>query len=421
MQKSPRRWSSIQGAPPSPHDTEPNSSILSAKAARSRSDNVNADEILQSLSVDERSLPVAIEIPPVGKKRGRPKKSLPDNDEENELAQPVGNQIVDQPSIPEKRRPGRPPKNQKMAETSVDRISQITHPDDTLPLPKQTDDETLNTAENNASQPPIQHSAPEPKATNISAENHDNKTNPLTNPTKDSKKKKLKRGKTTSVVLKKTYESDVEDDVIWVDERPSPTTLQDVTSAPFSVNIEIANPSPSHANVSDETRQDDENMMNPSNTIQQSEQAPKKRGRKRKKTSDQPQPIAEQPDNPPSYQHEESSHLNTDAHNPFSLDNHTTNIEANNTLPAQITSPEEQNTSSHSESPPKQTSISNAPMTPSKPPPGTPLQSSTDPNPDITTKGPDKHSPISSTSKVPYRVGLSRRARISPLLKIVRR
>lgn len=35
-------------------------------------------------------------------------------------------------------------------------------------------------------------------------------------------------------------------------------------------------------------------------------------------------------------------------------------------------------------------------------------------------KGPGKHSPI-STGKVPYRVGLSRKARIAPLLKIVRR
>lgn len=35
-------------------------------------------------------------------------------------------------------------------------------------------------------------------------------------------------------------------------------------------------------------------------------------------------------------------------------------------------------------------------------------------------KGPDKHSPISS-GKVGYRVGLSKRARIEPLLRIVRK
>ena len=36
-------------------------------------------------------------------------------------------------------------------------------------------------------------------------------------------------------------------------------------------------------------------------------------------------------------------------------------------------------------------------------------------------KGPDKHSPISIRNKVPFRVGLSRRARIAPLLKVVRK
>ena len=49
------------------------------------------------------------------------------------------------------------------------------------------------------------------------------------------------------------------------------------------------------------------------------------------------------------------------------------------------------------------------------PPPETPRQSTT-PAP----KGPDKHSPISS-GKVAYRVGLSKRARIAPLLTIMRR
>ena len=49
------------------------------------------------------------------------------------------------------------------------------------------------------------------------------------------------------------------------------------------------------------------------------------------------------------------------------------------------------------------------------PPPETPRKSTT-PAP----KGPDKHSPISS-GKVAYRVGLSKRARIAPLLRIVRK
>lgn len=55
-----------------------------------------------------------------------------------------------------------------------------------------------------------------------------------------------------------------------------------------------------------------------------------------------------------------------------------------------------------------------APSTPKKQPepPTTPAK---------VEKGPDKHSPISIRNKVPYRVGLSRRARIAPLLKVVRK
>ena len=56
-----------------------------------------------------------------------------------------------------------------------------------------------------------------------------------------------------------------------------------------------------------------------------------------------------------------------------------------------------------------------APPKTSPPPPATPQKSVTN-----NTKGPDKHSPISG-GKVPYRVGLSKRARIAPLLKMVRK
>ena len=51
----------------------------------------------------------------------------------------------------------------------------------------------------------------------------------------------------------------------------------------------------------------------------------------------------------------------------------------------------------------------------SKRPPETPRKSATP-----VSKGPDKHSPISS-GKVAYRVGLSKRARIAPLLRVVRK
>lgn len=67
--------------------------------------------------------------------------------------------------------------------------------------------------------------------------------------------------------------------------------------------------------------------------------------------------------------------------------------------------------------PPNLTTDSPPETSPAKPnaPPETPRKSTT-PAP----KGPDKHSPI-STGKVAYRVGLSKRARIAPLLRIVRK
>ena len=67
--------------------------------------------------------------------------------------------------------------------------------------------------------------------------------------------------------------------------------------------------------------------------------------------------------------------------------------------------------------PPMLTTDSSSAKSPTKsnPPPETPRKCTT-PAP----KGPDKHSPISS-GKVAYRVGLSKRARIAPLLRIVRK
>ena len=53
-------------------------------------------------------------------------------------------------------------------------------------------------------------------------------------------------------------------------------------------------------------------------------------------------------------------------------------------------------------------------------PPQTPQKSSSTTTTTTTAKGPDKHSPLNS-GKVAYRVGLSKRARIEPLLRMVRK
>ncbi|KAL1959132.1 hypothetical protein VTO42DRAFT_2919 [Malbranchea cinnamomea] len=55
------------------------------------------------------------------------------------------------------------------------------------------------------------------------------------------------------------------------------------------------------------------------------------------------------------------------------------------------------------------------------PPSQTRLETPKKPAPAEIQKGPDKHSPISIRNKIPFRVGLSKRAKIAPLLKVVRK
>ncbi|KAH8424998.1 uncharacterized protein LDX57_002744 [Aspergillus melleus] len=394
IQRSPRRWNSTQGTISSPHDTEPNSSILAAKSSRSISDNNLSPNGPQQppTSVDELSLPVQAEPPAVAKKRGRPKKqSLPDVDGDDELAQSVGPEAIEQPPVPEKRKPGRPSKNAKNTEANGVTANPENQPDDAQSIPngfesKGSANETT-TVVSDTFHAPNQESEPAdaPKTKKEKA-------------AKEPAKKKLKRGKTTSATLQKTYESDVEDDVIWVESRPSNTTApQDANSAPFSINIETPTP------------QQPAEQIQPDTLPDQTDQAPKKRGRKRKKTSEQApaaDTTAQTPDsnpndtNPP-YQPEE---LPTETQQPSKESSPNPNPPLGHQSP----------TKTNASSPPL-----NPPTTPQKPDPATPNNASTSNK--NSTKGPDKHSPISSTSKVPYRVGLSRRARIAPLLKIVKR
>jgi hypothetical protein len=119
--------------------------------------------------------------------------------------------------------------------------------------------------------------------------------------------------------------------------------------------------------------------------------APSKRGRKRKET--------------PSY-NEEFVHEDHDANEP------STGLGLANATPSAISKPLKENAA-----------LANATLSPPPPEPQTtketPTQTPTKREVDK-EKGPDKHSPLQS-GKVPYRVGLSRRMRIEPLLKIVKK
>ncbi|KAJ5184237.1 hypothetical protein N7492_001853 [Penicillium capsulatum] len=194
------------------------------------------------------------------------------------------------------------------------------------------------------------------------------------------KKKKAKRSKTDSEILPRSHKPAIDDDLVWVDSRP----LQ-----PADGN---ARTEPS-AKIDPKSETDPSRLAEDSNTIQpEPAPIPKKRGRKRKNAPDeasaQTTPAPEQPNTP----RPEDPTLCTDAE-PTAEGNEVAHTE-----------------SRISDHPPAQTDES----TKSNAPPETPNIST----PNKTTQ---RHSPISSTSKVPYRVGLSRRARIAPLLKVVRK
>ncbi|RAL12964.1 uncharacterized protein BO97DRAFT_49392 [Aspergillus homomorphus CBS 101889] len=424
---SPRRIASLQATPFSPHDTQPFSSVPSAaKASRYKSDShldtptshpsYNGKATATSLAPTQLSADelVAIQVPAaqtptVEKKRGRKKKQQPpepqapslpepDNPTESEaividdkrvsdLAEPttttttINSTDIQDPNPtttttttttstteppnnkPEKRKPGRPPKN---------------------PKPPTTDPEDPSNIE-----PPHQQ-------TDLPPNQQDEKTQP--SGTKEPKKKKLKRGKTTSITLTKTYESDIEPDVIWVEEEEKENYGKRAGRGPA---IELS-PPPS-ATLSLKQHPDPEILeakenFDPSTTAAAAaaattaEPAPKKRGRKRKN----PPPTEQERE----HEHEQQKQVEQ--------------VEQEQNPAEPTTEPGGDEGEDDLVRPPNQ-----AEPTPDPQPnpelntvPTTPLKSN---------KGPTKHSPISSTSKVPYRVGLSRRARIAPLLKVVKR
>ncbi|KAL4762492.1 uncharacterized protein BDW70DRAFT_133878 [Aspergillus foveolatus] len=218
--------------------------------------------------------------------------------------------------------------------------------------------------------------------------------------TKEPKKKKLKRGKTTSVTLTKTYESDIEDDVIWVEQRPA---------TPIDEDNKPSNPTKPSGN-----------------TVAEQTSAPKKRGRKRKKTSEQldqrtpvPLEVDEQDaQTTTSNEADDTPQLN-DTHNDSGV---LVVLKTKNTTDAQtsdIMEPITKDQALLDLHPPTSPAKLSEHAQPAQQPPETPQKRTDSKTPSV--KGPGKHSPISSTSRVPYRVGLSKKARIAPLLKIIKR
>ncbi|KAL2002973.1 hypothetical protein VTN02DRAFT_5382 [Thermoascus thermophilus] len=472
--QTPGRSKSMQIPLNSPHDTEPSSSLLSPHVKRTKSE-LPARDILQQSEksdCDELSLPAAIEVP-VEKKRGRKKKQVAPEvttgDETDELNAdgPASASLQTQPT---KRGRGRPRKSEVNTGHSEGSEPTQSNPrnddaaagaqtDHTVPAPAESNDVNADKTSNNivpqeterselySSPDPEEMDAGLPKEQYIPRPSHwraqpvgeDMPSESMENPPKESKKKKLKRGKTTSVILKKSYESDVEDDVIWVNEKPDNVVFKDEVNTSAAVKAEVPETKesgsknvgametkPSMTDAAEQKK--NATLTDPAapSPVEEPAPGPKKRGRKRKKTAEPAnadRPAEGDPQQLPNKEETSQSKdtstvlhdVSTNAIPTATNDNQTTNDQdltadtANEDGDRYPNSPKkkpDQNTAL--ETPKKQKEVSENDTSPPK-------------DATSTSKGPTKHSPISTTSKVPFRVGLSRKARIAPLLKVVRK
>lgn len=155
--------------------------------------------------------------------------------------------------------------------------------------------------------------------------------------------------------------------------------------------------------------------------VEKSEEPKKKRGRPRKKTTEEPLSFPEPSnDNPPALPAANTENPTK----PPPVKKPAKRRKTNDTTTTQIS--EERVVSDNedlhlgaddaSHDDPKIPSLLPLDSPPREPKPTAPVQTPQKKAP----KGPDKHSPLNS-GKVPYRVGLSKKARIEPLLRIVRK
>ncbi|KAJ5083472.1 hypothetical protein N7456_012899 [Penicillium angulare] len=403
------RSKSMQSVQYSPHDTEPFSSVTSPRLHRAKTDTPRPGLISPrhspSSTHDELALPaVAVEVPSVTKrKRGRPSKaSLQEDDDDDELA------LTGDP----KPTPSELSGNQ-LPEQIVDSApTEVTHEpivEQAVEPEKEVPGISNNTeaAENND------------QSTNTStfAENKNKRT------AKEPKKKKVKRSKTASATMQKSQISDIDDDVIWVDSRP----LQAQDEQEKSNAKE-------DAQENEIVQQEPTVLHDTSTNVTKPEKAPaKKRGRKPKKSAEK---VAENTPDPAdkadvSLDHAVSNSVGVDdLQEPSLPDKDETNNAPIDNAPidnAPIDNAPIDNAPSLNANAPIYHPVTEDDKTSMSTEPG--LQTPQRSDPKLSTpvsdikaqKGGANNSPIMSTSKVPYRVGLSKRARIAPLLKIVRK
>ncbi len=275
---------------------------------------------------------------------------------------------------------------------------------------------------------------------------------PSTKLKKEKKRKnKMKRAKTSAAALLKKSDkmlSDGEEDVVWVESKPATVkmklpdpvevkredsvsherpTHEDLEAG--GADISVAGREQSNEDASEESVEAVVEAHRPEE--EQQKQPPKKRGRKPKTAVETPittetevgsndnSNAAAEAQEEAEAEHEDRSNQSrskTSSSRPALKEKDV------NTSHATASRPVEEATST----PPKSNAAqATEPESPEKQqPPPTPQAQKNDKNEnyDKNDRGPTKHSPINPTGgKVKYRVGLSRRAAIPPLLKIVRK
>ncbi|KAL1857775.1 Vacuolar protein sorting-associated protein 11 [Paecilomyces lecythidis] len=431
--RTPGRSKSMQVLLDSPHDTEPFSSLASLHAKRAKSD-IPVKPISPKPSMDtpdELSLPVTVEVPAQQKKkRGRKKKQPVEDDIDGEPDELNADATHGMHEEPKKRGRGRPRKvpvedmhSPKPHFDELDAEEEVNA--DTAQPSEIADSRSMQNGRTEVAFYPVQadaglpHEQYIPRPSRSRAQPIENYESPdsISEMPKETKKRKIKRGKTTSIIMKKSYESDVEDDVIWIDEKPAngPSKAGETTPAAHNCEtlvddlvegVDRDSKDIKPVDMTEDATKREINQAQPSEPP-----GPKKRGRKRKKTMEpviaEP-PIEEQiPEDTKSNEQHTALEDTTNNAVPLTATDEGQSITNDNIIQEM---PETRNLT-------PELNIS----TPKKPAAEPQKENTTACTPQNKTKGPDKHSPITSTSKIPFRVGLSRRARIAPLLKVVRK
>lgn len=493
LRLTPGRSKSLQPFYDSPPPTEPFSSLVSPHQKRSKSDLADRNSSQKSPSAvqDEHHSSVEAEITTTKKKRGRPKKQAVNEGAEVHLKE-IPDSAVNSEGPPNKRRPGRPRKvdvtnkgndgdpgdaedtttviaNQGNGHQDVINENNVLNHDgegsnqfgsnERSDLPPRFSPDDLDPGL------PAEMYKPRPSRSRATTSEDHSVLNTTEEPEK-VKKKKIKRGKTTSAVLSKSYESDVEADVLWIEDGPVNKTSKEEGSESNPIELDGHTVEKDAGEDATATREDQNARSGGSASLPPTEASgpePQKRGRKRKKTNQEPvatelpsgvgpaqeanedhvkpapknvlQDISNLPS--PTKSEDKKPKRNQMIESPEVViagdrqendhggdDNPNTNTTYNNNNTIQ-SSPHKSNSTPTSPDPlletPKKTKQLNNNNDITSPERKTPNNNNAPGSATAIIKGPDKHSPIARTSKVPFRVGLSRKARIAPLLKVVRK